>query len=115
MASTGGRCWVGGTWPRSRAAALGTMLVWALPTAAALGERHVRVQDVGASAIYFVIAATAGVAGSFRLVSPASADEATVTRTILATARLMAEDSTTPTSRGRYDRVVAEHSVRQTV
>jgi adenylate cyclase len=40
------------------AAVIGTMVFWALPTAAALGERHVLLQNLVTSAVYFVIAAS---------------------------------------------------------
>ena len=73
------------------AAVIGTMMFWALPTAAALSDRHVLLQNVVTSAIYFFIAVSVGVAwGYFWLLSPPDADEATVRRTILATPRRMA-------------------------
>ena len=73
------------------AAVIGTMVFWALPTAAALSDRHVLLENVVASAIYFVIAATGGVVwGYLWLLSPPGADEATVRRTILDSPRRMA-------------------------
>ena len=73
------------------AAVIGTMVFWALPTAAALSERHVLFQNAVTSAIYFVVAASVGVAwGYLWLLTPPGADETTIRRTILASPRRMA-------------------------
>jgi adenylate cyclase len=73
------------------AAVIGTMVFWALPTSAALSQRHVLLQNVVTSAIYFIIAVSVGVAwGYLWLLSPPGADEAVVRRTILASPTRMA-------------------------
>jgi adenylate cyclase len=73
------------------AAVIGTMAFWALPTSAALSDRHVLSVNVVTSAIYFVIAVSIGIVwGYFWLLIPVGADEAIVRRTILASPIRMA-------------------------
>jgi adenylate cyclase len=67
------------------AAVIGALTFWALPTGAALGERHVLLFNVITAVIYVGIAIPiAVVCGYFWMTIPAGADEAVVGRTLLA-------------------------------
>jgi adenylate cyclase len=66
------------------AAVIVTLVLWALPTGAALGERHVLPLNVIAAVIYVGIAIPIAVVwGYFWMTIPASADEAVVGRRLL--------------------------------
>jgi adenylate cyclase len=66
------------------ATAIAVLTFWALPTGAALGERHVLLQNVVVCAIYTLIAVPIGaVWGYLWLTLPADADEALGRRTLL--------------------------------
>jgi adenylate cyclase len=66
------------------AAVIAVLTFWALPTGAALGERHVLLLNVVTAVIYVGIAIPVAVVwGYFWMTIPAGADEAVVGRTLL--------------------------------